>query len=44
MSHSPAPCRATPQYVEAAAAARRVAGVTGVHNQLEVALPEGNYR
>jgi osmotically-inducible protein OsmY len=33
-----------PQYVEAAAAARRVAGVTGVHNQLEVALPEGNYR
>jgi len=33
-----------PQYVEAAAAARRVAGVTGVHNQLEVALPEGEYR
>ncbi len=33
-----------PQYVEAAAAARRVAGVTGVHNQLEVALPEGDYR
>jgi len=33
-----------PQYVEAAAAARRVAGVTGVHNLLEVALPESNYR
>ena len=33
-----------PQYVEAAAAARRVAGVTGVHNQLEVALPESDYR
>ena len=33
-----------PQYLEAAAAARRVAGVTGVHNQLEVALPEGEYR
>ena len=33
-----------PQYVEAAAAARRVAGVTGVHNQLEVALPEDDYR
>ena len=33
-----------PQYLEAAAAARRVAGVTGVHNQLEVALPEGDYR
>ena len=33
-----------PQYMEAAAAARRVAGVTGVHNQLEVALPEGDYR
>jgi osmotically-inducible protein OsmY len=33
-----------PQYVEAAAAARRVAGVTGVHNQLEVVLPEGDYR
>ena len=28
-----------PQYLEAAAA-----GVTGVHNHLEVALPEGNYR
>ena len=33
-----------PQYVEAAAGARRVAGVTGVHNQLEVALPEKDYR
>jgi len=33
-----------PQYLQAAAAARRVAGVTGVHNQLEVVLPEGDYR
>ena len=33
-----------PQYLEAAAAARRVIGVTGVHNHLEVALPEGDYR
>ena len=33
-----------PQYLEAAAAARRVAGVTGAHNQLEVVLPEGEYR
>ena len=33
-----------PQYLEAAAAARRVAGVAGVHNHLEVALPEGTYR
>ena len=33
-----------PQYVEAAAAARRVAGVTGVHNHLEVALPESDQR
>ena len=33
-----------PQYLEAAAAARRVAGVTGVHNHLEVALPDGDYR
>jgi osmotically-inducible protein OsmY len=32
-----------PQYLEAAAA-RRVAGVTGVHNHLEVVLPEGDYR
>jgi len=33
-----------PQYLEAAAASRRVAGVTGVHNHLEVVLPEGDYR
>ncbi len=33
-----------PQYLEAVAAARRVAGVTGVHNQLEVVLPEGDFR
>jgi osmotically-inducible protein OsmY len=33
-----------PQYLEAAAAARRVAGVTGVHNHLEVALPQSSYR
>jgi osmotically-inducible protein OsmY len=33
-----------PQYLEAMAAARRVAGVTGVHNNLEVVLPEGDYR
>ena len=33
-----------PQYLEAAAAARRVAGVTGVHNHLEVALPDSGYR
>ncbi len=33
-----------PQYLEAAVAARRVAGVTGVHKQLEVVLPEGDYR
>ena len=33
-----------PQYLQAAAAARRVAGVTGVHNQLEVDLPESDYR
>ena len=33
-----------PQYLEAAAAARRVAGVTHVHNHLEVALPDGDYR
>jgi osmotically-inducible protein OsmY len=33
-----------PQYLEAAAAARRVAGVTTVDNNLEVALPESNYR
>jgi osmotically-inducible protein OsmY len=33
-----------PQYLEAAAAARRVAGVSHVHNQLEVVLPESDYR
>jgi osmotically-inducible protein OsmY len=33
-----------PQYLQAAAAARRVAGVTGVHNHLQVALPDSNYR
>jgi osmotically-inducible protein OsmY len=33
-----------PQYLEAAAAARRVAGVTNVHNHLEVSLPPGDYR
>ena len=33
-----------PQYVEAAAAARRVGGVRNVHNHLEVALPPGDYR
>ena len=33
-----------PQYLEAAAATRRVAGVTGVHNLLEVALPESDQR
>ncbi len=33
-----------PQYLAAAAAARRVAGVTEVHNHLEVELPPGNYR
>ena len=33
-----------PQYLEAAAAARRVAGVKDVHNHLEVALPPGDYR
>jgi osmotically-inducible protein OsmY len=33
-----------PQYLAAAAAARRVAGVTGVHNHLEVVLPDGSYR
>ena len=32
-----------PQYVEATMAARRVAGVTDVHNHLEVALPPENY-
>ena len=33
-----------PQYLEAAAAARRVAGVTDVHNHLEVVLPQGDFR
>jgi osmotically-inducible protein OsmY len=33
-----------PQYLEAAAAAQRVAGVTNVHNHLEVVLPPGGYR
>jgi osmotically-inducible protein OsmY len=33
-----------PQYLEAAAAARRMAGVTSVHNHLEVMLPAGNDR
>ena len=33
-----------PQYQEAAAAAQRVAGVTNVHNHLEVVLPPGYYR
>lgn len=33
-----------PQYLEAAAAARRVAGVKKVQNHLEVVLPTENYR
>jgi osmotically-inducible protein OsmY len=33
-----------PQYLEAAEAARRAAGVTSVHNHLEVVLPPGDYR
>ena len=33
-----------PQFLAADAAARRVAGVSGVHNHLEVVLPAGNYR
>src|SRR5262245_1398601 len=33
-----------PQYLEAAAAAQRVAGVTEVHNHLEVVLPDRDYR
>jgi osmotically-inducible protein OsmY len=33
-----------PQYLEAAAAAQRVAGVKNVHNHLEVALPPDDYR
>ena len=33
-----------PEYLQAAAVARRVAGVTDVHNHLEVALPPGDHR
>jgi osmotically-inducible protein OsmY len=33
-----------PQYLEAAAAARRVAGVSRVHNNLAVQLPDSDYR
>jgi osmotically-inducible protein OsmY len=33
-----------PQYLEAAAAARRVSGVTKVHNHLEVVLPPADQR
>ena len=33
-----------PQYLQAAAAARRVDGVTGVHNNLMVVLPDSDYR
>ena len=33
-----------PQYLEAAAAARRVTRVANVHNHLEVVLPPGDYR
>jgi osmotically-inducible protein OsmY len=33
-----------PQYLEAAAAARRVAGVKNVHNHLAVVLPDADYR
>jgi len=33
-----------PQYLEAAAAARRVAGVTKVYNHLMVVLPPSDYR
>lgn len=33
-----------PQYLAAEAAARRVARVNDVHNQLEVVLPPGDYR
>jgi osmotically-inducible protein OsmY len=33
-----------PQYVAAAAVARRVAGVKDVHNHLEVVLPPGDFR
>ncbi len=33
-----------PQYLEAAAATQRVAGVKHVHNHLAVVLPDGDYR
>ncbi len=33
-----------PQYLQASAAARRIAGVTTVDNNLEVVLPESDYR
>jgi osmotically-inducible protein OsmY len=33
-----------PQYLEASAAAQRVAGVQNVHNHLEVVLPDADYR
>jgi osmotically-inducible protein OsmY len=33
-----------PQYLEAAAAAQRVAGVRNVHNYLQVVLPDEDYR
>jgi osmotically-inducible protein OsmY len=33
-----------PQYLEVAVAAQRVAGVTNVHNHLEVVLPDSDYR
>ena len=33
-----------PQYLEAAKASRRIAGVTSVHNHLEVQLPAECYR
>src|ERR1700749_2705275 len=33
-----------PQYLEAATAAQRVAGVKHVHNHLMVSLPDANYR
>ena len=33
-----------PQYLEAAAAAQRVAGVGNVHNHLQVVLPDEDYR
>jgi osmotically-inducible protein OsmY len=36
--------RSYPQYLEAAAAARRVAGVSTVDNNLQVVLPESDFR